>query len=251
MERVIFRIEETGQSVSCLLNPETLELRRASGVRYHPTAGGIVAGSEQADDPLLFTGGGRTELTLDLLFDVALTGAEELPGDVRRLTGPLWRLAENARRGDGHWRPARVHLFWGKERAMLGVISAIAERLDYFSASGVPQRSWLRMRMLRVADDPGAAPNDALPLPDIEPGDALNPARTDSAVDSTGMAATIATAVQSDGSGGGDRLDQLAWRFYGDASAWRLLAWLNDVDDPLRLGTGSELRIASGAEGAR
>jgi nucleoid-associated protein YgaU len=45
--------------------------------------------------------------------------------------------------------------------------------------------------------------------------------------------------------GFGERLDQLAFRYYGDAAGWRLLAVFNDIDDPLRLSPGRLLRVPS------
>ena len=45
----------------------------------------------------------------------------------------------------------------------------------------------------------------------------------------------------------GERLDQLAFRYYGDAAYWRVLAWANAVEDPLRLPTGLLLRVPPSA----
>ena len=112
MERVAFLVEDTGERIPCLLNPETLVVRRSAGVRRASSVGGRATGTELGDDPLIVTGGGRTELELDLLFDTSLLdghgraragwpvpGRPAAPGaatDVRDLTRPLWRLAENA-----------------------------------------------------------------------------------------------------------------------------------------------------------
>lgn len=41
----------------------------------------------------------------------------------------------------------------------------------------------------------------------------------------------------------GDTLQSLAWREYGDATAWRPIARANDIDDPMRLDVGRELLI--------
>ncbi len=41
----------------------------------------------------------------------------------------------------------------------------------------------------------------------------------------------------------GERLDDLAARYYGDPRLWRLLAAVNNVDDPLRIPPGLVLRI--------
>jgi phage tail protein X len=47
----------------------------------------------------------------------------------------------------------------------------------------------------------------------------------------------------------GDTLHSLAWREYGDATAWRVIAQANGIDDPMRLPAGAELLIpASGSE---
>lgn len=69
MERVAFLIEETGAQLTCLLNPEALEQRRAAGFASRRHAGGLIVGDARADDPVIATGGGITELDLMLLFD--------------------------------------------------------------------------------------------------------------------------------------------------------------------------------------
>jgi nucleoid-associated protein YgaU len=45
----------------------------------------------------------------------------------------------------------------------------------------------------------------------------------------------------------GDTLQSLAWREYGDATAWRAIARANDIDDPMRLAVGTELLIPASA----
>ncbi|MEU2333239.1 LysM peptidoglycan-binding domain-containing protein [Streptomyces sp. NPDC006654] len=46
----------------------------------------------------------------------------------------------------------------------------------------------------------------------------------------------------------GDSLQALAWREYGDASAWRAIADANGIDDPNRLPTGTELVLPAAEE---
>jgi hypothetical protein len=72
MERVTFLIERTGDRISCLLNPESLEARRTAGLARRRMATGGVLGNPRSDDPLIPTGGGITEYDLQLLFDVDL-----------------------------------------------------------------------------------------------------------------------------------------------------------------------------------
>jgi len=150
VERVAFLVEETNERLRCLLNPETLVLRRTAGVRPRQSSAGQVTGVGLADDPLLYTGGGRTEMDLDLLFDVTLPGSSVTSEDVRDLTAPLWQLAENSQATSGASRPPLVRLIWGKSWNIPGIVVTVAERLEYFTAAGVPRRSWLRLRLLRV-----------------------------------------------------------------------------------------------------
>src|SRR5829696_4992534 len=105
MERVAFLIEESGERLGALLNPETLEVRRPAGVPSRRTAAGQLTGAGLADDPLLYTGGGRTELGMDLLFDTSLVGSSVQTEDVRALTHPLWMLAENIAGEERFGRP--------------------------------------------------------------------------------------------------------------------------------------------------
>src|SRR5262249_26083550 len=114
MERVAFIVDASGERIDCLLNPESFEIKRLAGVRARSSAGGLLVGAGLADDPLLFTGGGRTEILLDLMFDVDLVESRVGPRDVRALTRPLWRLAENSTHERGSVRPPLVRLVWGK-----------------------------------------------------------------------------------------------------------------------------------------
>jgi hypothetical protein len=159
MERVAFLKDGTNESVHCLLNPESLVVRRVAGVQVRRSLTGQLTGTRLTDDPLLFTGGGVTELDLDLLFDVSLAGSPVVGEDVRQLTGPLWKMAENAASDNAYGTLPVIRFIWGKSWNIPGVIVAIAERLEQFTATGVPRRSWLRMRFLRVHEqEAGAEP---------------------------------------------------------------------------------------------
>src|SRR6266540_1214600 len=136
MERVAFLIDDSGERIDCLLNPETVEVTRLAGVRPRGTASGQLTGAGLADDPLQFTGGGRTELVLDLLFDVELVETKVPPTDVRELTRKLWMLTENSAEERGSIRPPKVSLIWGRTWLVTGVIVAMAERFEMFSVDG-------------------------------------------------------------------------------------------------------------------
>lgn len=57
MERVAFLIEDTGERLGCLLNPESLVMRRQAGIRPRQSVGGLVTGADLSDDQLLYCGG--------------------------------------------------------------------------------------------------------------------------------------------------------------------------------------------------
>ncbi|MGI9175541.1 MAG: hypothetical protein ACR2GR_09520, partial [Rhodothermales bacterium] len=154
MERVAFLIEETNERLGCLLNPEGLVMRRKAGVRARRSATGHLTGTGLTDDPLLFTGGGRTELQLDLLFDIQLGGSTITDPDVRALTRPLWNLAEQTDGSEAQRQLSLVRFVWGKSWNILGAVVAVAERLEHFTQAGVPQRSWIRLLFLRLDQPP-------------------------------------------------------------------------------------------------
>jgi len=240
MERVAFLIEETSERLGCLLNPDSLVMRRVAGVFPRRSIGGLFTGGGLRDDPLLYTGGGRTELELHLLFDVSLVGSSIETNDVRDLTGPLWNLAENTRSTNGARQHPAVRFVWGKSWNIPGIIAAVAEHLEQFTVDGAPQRSWLSMRFWRINEQlketvPGGQP---LPTQTFSPEDlAISP---DSVPDSQ---------VQVHTSSEGERLDEIAARYYPNQpttevpALWRLLASFNNLQDPLNIPAGFLLRI--------
>jgi hypothetical protein len=247
MERVAFIVEATGERLGCLLNPESVVARRTAGIEPRRSGGGKLTGASLSDDPLLYTGGGQTELRLDLLFDLSIGGSSIQTTDVRDLTGPLWDLAENAPGGDGYARPPIVRFVWGKSWNVPGLVTAVAERLEEFNPSGAPRRSWLRLRLLRISDaDAPVRPRRHQPeFLRAEPP----------APELVGDADITIHRVMGAGGSGADasaeRLEDIAWRYYGDPAAWRLIAKFNGIGDPTRIAPGTLLRIPAEAALAR
>lgn len=247
MERVAFLVDDTGERIDCLLNPETVAVTRLAGVRLRGTSTGQLTGAGLADDPLQFTGGGRTEITLDLLFDVEIVEEATRPADVRVLTRRLWMLAENSAEERGSIRPPLVRLVWGKSWNVPGVITAVAERFDAFDPDGTPRRSWLRMKLVRVTESAAQA-QEAF-------DDKLAAAQAEAAAQAVASAdpSTAPTeAVRAVGDGqtdpeySGVRFDLLTTDALGSPFLWRLLAEHNQINDPLKVPAGTVLTVPPG-----
>ncbi|HXJ93701.1 MAG TPA: hypothetical protein VMT20_12685 [Terriglobia bacterium] len=239
MDRVAFLLEKTGVRIPCLLNPESVVIRRLAGVRSRRSASGPLTGAGLKDDPLHYTGGGTTEISLDLLFDVSIAGASIATGDVRDLTLPLWELTEGTAAETGFTQPPMVRFVWGKAWNIPGVVVAVAERLESFTADGAPRRSWLRMRLLRVSEPPLArpdAPTLGTFMPVVSDDTEISPDRL--------MVYEITGGIPETQSEGGPpvRLDAIAHQLCGHPW-WKPVAQLNNIDDPARIPPGTLLRI--------
>jgi hypothetical protein len=244
MERVAFLLERTGERIGCLLNPESLIVRRTAGVRSRTTTGGSLSGAGLKDDPLIYTGGGYTEMLLDLLFDTRLDGSSVATEDVRTLTRPLFELAEGDRNPDGFTQPPVVRFVWGKSWNIPGVVTSVAERLEEFSASGAPQRSWLRMRLVRVSEQASTSTSRITSGTRVTGSTFAGEVRRDLSSASLraspslrGESGTVSTVAS------GQRLDEIAWKHYGDSRLWRLIAYGNAIENPFAMAAGLTLTI--------
>jgi Contractile injection system tube protein len=249
MQRATFLVEESGDRIPCLLNPESVLISRVAGLRTRESLLGPLTGAGLGDDPIIYTGGGRTELQLDLLFDVTLGGSSLETEDVRDLTGPLWALTENLPDPHQPAHPPLVRFVWGKSLNVPGVIAAVSERLEYFNDSGSPRRSWLRIKLLRVSDPPAEMPEIRDPFAKGAPSTMVD--------DEPPAGEARAHEVLGGGGpepepGSTERLDQIADRYYRDPSLWRLVAAANGLDNPAQVPAGSVLAIpgAGGEQGA-
>lgn len=243
MERVAFIIEDTEVLLGCMLNPESLVVRRRAGIQSRQSVGGLLTGTDLADAPLLFTNGGCTEIMLHLVFDVTLPGSSIETTDVRDLTRPLCDLAENNHQTGTYKSPPLCRLVWGKMWSIPGVITAVAERLESFTSSGKPRRSWLSLAMQRVVVEKNPAEGTE------ETQSTVPTEQSQSESTKTSSVTAIREDVAGDhttievGAASGERLDQLAHRFYGDVSLWRGLALHNNIDNPMDVSTGFRLEM--------
>jgi hypothetical protein len=236
MKRAAFLLEHNGEQISCLLNPEQIVMRRHAGIQLASGAGQPIGGVDRREDRLHVTGGGRTELLLNLLFDVSLAGSSVFSEDVRVLTAPLWSLSENTQRTlrPPYYRyPPQVRFIWGRSWNVPGIVDSVAERLEYFDSEGRPRRSWLRLRLLRTE----SAAVNAAPAPPVFGTAPIYDAPLPTPTDMEQVHEVLGAGRET------ERLDEIATRYYGDASLWRWLARVNNISNPQELQSGMRLRI--------
>ncbi|MFN3273952.1 MAG: hypothetical protein ACK41U_04720 [Paracoccus sp. (in: a-proteobacteria)] len=257
MERIVFLVEPEGRRIPALLNPEDLTITRRAGLRSRATRGGTILGAGLADDPLIATGGGVTELELRLLFDTELTDRPDPAGpvpqradppstqpaiaradpDVRDLTRPLWSLADPVAPVPAG---SIVRFIWGRAWNMPVAVTAIAERLERFGSGGAPQRSWISLRLRRVPEPPVAAPT-ALPAMSgaaMSGGDVMpdaDPQLTEGA--------QFVQAVSDAGGNSATPLYLLADQMLGSPAFWPVIAAASQIDDPLNIPPGTVLTV--------
>ena len=136
---------------------------------------------------------------------------------------------------------------WGKTWNVPGVIAAIAERFDAVGPTGVPRRSWLRLKLVRVGNPPAT---EARSLDDEVAAAAGAGPRLPSG---------SAVAVVGDGAGGVDpdaggpdnavRFDLLATSALGSPFRWRALAEHNQIANPLDVLAGTVLAVPPSGSG--
>lgn len=240
--------------VECMLNPDHLIIRRSTGIASRRSLAGAFSATTLPDDPLLYTGGGVTELTLDLLFDVTLSGQTTTVNDVRLLTERLSRVAENARARGNDGLPTRVRFIWGKTWNFPAVIASLSERFENFDPSGAPRRSWMRLRLLRSAAELPKAEIDDTELPSPlmdEPEDTTlppDPADDDELFEMVGSGRSL-DDVEDDDPPPTNWLPMMANRVTGDAAGWRELARANQIANPLQIEPGTVVRVAGRSTG--
>jgi hypothetical protein len=135
-----------------------------------------------------------------------------------------------------------VRFVWGKAWNIPAVVVPVAERFEQFTPEGVPQRSWLKLRLVRCSSPatPAAAAPAAPPLDEEDIERWLQPVPDDEV-----QVHEVAGERTTDDSAPGqvERIEQLAFRYFGDASLWPLLAAFNGLEDPARMPAGTVLRV--------
>ncbi|MEV4194763.1 CIS tube protein [Streptomyces toxytricini] len=198
-------------------NPRQLQLSRSAHWRTEPA----VAYTRGA--PPKFTGVEPAQLRVDLFLDASGTPGSDT---VRKQVELLLSCCEVTEQSAASQAPSPpwVTFSWGSFSTVrfTACVTQASATYTLFSPNGTPLRATCSLSLTEI---PQAVKRQ-------------NP--TSGALSARRVHRTVA----------GDTLASVAWREYGDPTAWRVIAEANGIDDPMRLRPGTELLLPAGSERA-
>jgi nucleoid-associated protein YgaU len=206
----IINLEGSGSPIECMFNPKEYSFSK----RNQWTAGH----SKGHNMPQLEFGSGQAAaLQMQLFFDTYAAGK-----DVRKeYTDAIWQLMMvDAKLKDSKShksRPPKVRFQWGSAWTFDAVITSITQKFTLFKNDGTPVRATLDVTFQQIKDD------SLLPK--------QNPT-------SGGVGGERVWIVNE-----GDTLAWIAYKEYGDANRWRLIADANRLTRVRQLTPGTVLEI--------
>lgn len=229
MERIVFLVESLDLRISCMLNPETIIINRNSGISNINTL-------NTQTNSNLYRNNENTWVDMELLFDTTLPNYIDIDKDVRTITGKFYQMSKRSNLNINGYRQPVVRMIWGKGWNQPGIVSDIAERLDYFDNSGIPRRSWLKLRLILLDEEVDR--KKSVQISDEKK--LVNKIVLQSNKDTN----DFKEAVKSSSSTVVDcRLDQLAAKLWGSPNSWKIIAAFNNISDPLMDFRGKRLKI--------
>ena len=201
---------DTGESITCLYNPNTLSLQRKACWKS--------AAIKQLSFPeYTYAGGGGASISMELLFDTTsgLVNLLRTGGKVTTYIEFLYQLMDVT--GDEE-RPPYCKFEWGGYQYIPSGFTAFLEQVktEYilFKSTGVPVRAKAQVTFVLV-DEVTAGQNPT-----------------------TRTEARKTWIVKE-----GERLDWIAYAEYGSAAHWRHIDAVNNIDDPFAIHSGQILKL--------
>lgn len=190
-------------------NPNKLSLSKSTEWRRTPSR---MAGQSALPE---FVGSGPRSLSLEVFLDATATHDNSVEKAVEQLMIACVPTPTSLARKT----PASpwVRFDWGTSRTTSfdGVLSNLSVSYTLFDVDGKPLRATCSLSIEEASVDPAGQ----------------NP--TSGSKEARRTHRVVA----------GDSLPLLAWREYGDATAWRTIADANNIDNPMQLIPGSELLV--------
>lgn len=194
--------------IDFMFNPKEYSVQKSSTWKRNPSR----TASETANAE--FTGAEPRSLSLELFLDAT----EKQGGDVGLEVEKLFKCTtpDPATLGTGKTpSPPFVQFSWGSHVGFVAFVKSVTAKYSLFREDGTPIRATCTLSLEEIPTQVARQ----------------NPT-------SGSLTATRTHTVVS-----GDSLASIAYAEYGSPGHWRVLAEANDIDDPLRLPSGSELLV--------
>lgn len=206
----IRNLDDTSQAaIECLFNPNEYTFSKKNTWSKKEVKGKNVPEIE-------FGGGDSMTLTMQLFFDTYATGE-----DVRDTTTKIWKLMNISDsltdKTSVKGRPPMVEFLWGSTWSFKAVITSLTQKFTMFRDDGTPVRATLDVTFMQASEE------------------GKYPGQNPTTVGNPGYKRRLVKQ--------GESLDLIAFEEYGDSNMWRLLADVNNIDDPKSLRPGQMLSI--------
>jgi nucleoid-associated protein YgaU len=188
-------------------NPKELSVSKSAKWKRDAQKGSKKSGVPE------FTGAEPSKLSLEMFLDASDTLGTGVVDAVEQLFACCVPTAESldAKKASPPW----VVFHWGGLTGFPAYVSQVSVKYTLFTPGGLPVRGIATVTLEEIS---GSTPGQ-------------NP--TSGATEVRTVHRVLA----------GDSLADLAWREYGDATRWRIIAAANGIDDPLRLRPGTDLLV--------
>ncbi len=194
-------------------NPKEVTITKSAKWERKPSKGSKTAG------PPEFTGPEPSKMTVEMFFDATATQDGSVVKAVELLLSCCVATEKSA--GQKKPTPPIVVLHWGSISSFPAFVTSVSAKFTLFSSDGTPIRA---VCSVSLEEMPG------------EKFRKQNP--TSGSYDVRRVHRMVA----------GDSLASVAYAEYGDPTSWRDLAAFNEIDDPLRVPTGTVLLLPSAEE---
>lgn len=168
--------------------------------------------------PPEFTGSDPAKLTLEMFFDATDKMDDKVVKNVEKLFACC--VPTDASRAAKKGSPPWVIFHWGPMTSFPSYVASVTAKYTLFTPSGTPVRAVCTVNLEEISGEQGGQ----------------NP----TSGSRTARRAHIVTA--------GDTLQSLAYRTYGNANLWRVIAEANDITDPMRIPVGARLLVPAADE---
>jgi hypothetical protein len=204
-----------GETIQVLFNPTEYTITKTNTWNFKQVKG-------RSLPPATFGGGNPREVALTLMLDVSLLEGKS----VLDITNKLFKMMDTpsgSAAGAAASAPAFVTFRWGAVDTFKAACTSLTVAYQLFRPNGEPIRADVKMQLKQAGEASTASSGSA--------NQAQNPT-------TRGHRGIGIHTVQD-----GDTLPSIAYRAYGDATRWRVIAERNGVDNPLHLRRGAALML--------